>query len=254
MISHAAQRRLQRLTPLASVILLAVALWLLHREFAAHHPRQIVHAIRAIPLDRVLAALGLTAASYAFLPAYDALGLRYVKQQLALPRIMLVGFLAYAFSQSLGFTLLTGGSLRYRLYSAWGLSVVEIGQVIAVSAVAFWLGVTAIAGIAPTMTPGAVLGATPLSPALGRGVGLLLLGIPAGYLTFSVIRQRSFAFHGWELRPPGRTLAVAQVGVGATDSVRTWCRDAMAAHRLEWDVYERAKREFERAGIEIPYP
>ncbi len=37
-------------------------------------------------------------------------------------------------------------------------------------------------------------------------------------------------------------------------SVRAWCRDAMAARRLEWDVYERAKREFEQAGIEIPYP
>ncbi len=227
-ISHAARRRLQHLTPLVSIILLAVALWLLHREFAAHHPRQIVGAIRAIPIGRVLAALGLTIASYAFLPAYDALGLQYVKQRLAYGRIMLVGFLAYAFSQSLGFALVTGGSLRYRLYSAWGLSVVEVGQVIAVAAAAFWLGMTTLAGLALTMTPGAVLRATPLSPALGRLVGILLLAIPAGYLTFSVVRQRSFAFHGWELRPPGRSLAVAQVVVGSID----WIVAAAVAYVL----------------------
>jgi hypothetical protein len=48
-------------------------------------------------------------------------------------RTMLAGFLGYAFSQTLGFSLVTGGSLRYRLYSAWGLSAAEIAELIAVA-------------------------------------------------------------------------------------------------------------------------
>ena len=93
----------------------------------------------------------------------------------------------------MGFALLTGGSLRYRLYSAWGLSAVEVAQVIAVASAAFWLGVAALAGIALTVSPGPVLGAAGLSPLLGRAVGALLLVVPVSYLAFGVIRRRSKA-------------------------------------------------------------
>jgi len=36
--------------------------------------------------------------------------------------------------------------------------------------------------------------------------------------------------------------------------LRAWCQDALAAHRLEYDLLERAKARFSEAGIEIPYP
>jgi small conductance mechanosensitive channel len=36
--------------------------------------------------------------------------------------------------------------------------------------------------------------------------------------------------------------------------LRAWCHDALAAHRLEYDLLERAKARFSEAGIEIPYP
>jgi small conductance mechanosensitive channel len=48
---------------------------------------------------------------------------------------------------------------------------------------------------------------------------------------------------------------VIQLGASSvTLSIRAWCRDALAVHRFEWDIYEQAKRRFEQAGIEIPYP
>ena len=65
--------RLRSFAPLASVGLLAGALWVLHHELAAHHPREIILAVRSLPWRSVVAALALTVASYAFLPAYDAM-------------------------------------------------------------------------------------------------------------------------------------------------------------------------------------
>jgi small conductance mechanosensitive channel len=48
---------------------------------------------------------------------------------------------------------------------------------------------------------------------------------------------------------------VIQLGASSvTLSVRAWCRDAIAAHRFEWDVYEQAKVQLAQAGVEIPYP
>jgi len=60
--------RIRWMAPLLSVSLLAGALWLLHRELATHHPRDILQAMRAMPLSAILAAFGLTVASDAFLP------------------------------------------------------------------------------------------------------------------------------------------------------------------------------------------
>jgi uncharacterized membrane protein YbhN (UPF0104 family) len=92
-VQPVAWRRLQRLIPILSVPLLVGALWLLHRELVVHHPRDILQAIRALPLSAVVTALCLTAASYAVLPAYDAIGLRYVRHPVGVARTMLAGFL-----------------------------------------------------------------------------------------------------------------------------------------------------------------
>lgn len=47
---------------------------------------------------------------------------------------------------------------------------------------------------------------------------------------------------------------VIQLGTSSvTLSLRAWCHDPMAARRFEFDLYERAKRRFDEAGIEIPY-
>lgn len=211
-----------------SVPLLAGALWLLHRELAAHHPRDILHAIRALPLSSVLAAFSLTAASYAFLPAYDAVGLRYVRHPLGLGRTMLAGFLAYGFSQTLGFPLLTGGSLRYRLYSAWGLSAAQIAELIAVAAAAFWLGMATTAGVALAVSPQSILDAVRISPFVLRALGSLLLAVPVGYLAFGALRRRPIMIRGWELAPVGLRLAAGQVVVGCVD----WILAAAVAYVL----------------------
>jgi small conductance mechanosensitive channel len=48
---------------------------------------------------------------------------------------------------------------------------------------------------------------------------------------------------------------VIQLGASSvTLSIRAWCRDAIAAQRFEWDVFELAKTRFASEGIEIPYP
>jgi phosphatidylglycerol lysyltransferase len=227
-VQPAAWRRLQRLTPILSVPLLVGALWLLHRELAVHHPRDILQAIRALPLSAVVTALCLTAASYAVLPAYDAIGLRYVRHPVGVARTMLAGFLAYGFSQTLGFALVTGGSLRYRLYSAWGLSAAEIAQLIAVGGTAFWLGAASVTGVALAVSPQPLAGALGLSPLLAQGTGVVLLVVPAGYLAFGVLWHRPMTIRGWEFQPVGPRLALGQLLAGCID----WSLAAAVAYVL----------------------
>jgi phosphatidylglycerol lysyltransferase len=210
-------RRLQRLTPLVSVALLAGAFWVLHRELAAHHPRDIAHAIAALPTGTVLGALGLTVLCYLVLPLYDALGLRYVGHPLGARRTMLTGFTAYAFSQTLGFSWLTGGSIRFRLYSGWGVSATEIGELIAFTSLTFWLGALTVCGTALVTGSRVVLATFPLPITATRLAGAVMLTISLGYLAMCVLRRRTVSVGGWEIPIPSPRLAGAQLLLGVTD-------------------------------------
>jgi len=209
--------RFRQLAPLVSIALLAVGLWVLRNELAAHHPRDIWRAVGALPLRSLLTALGLTVLSYLVLAGYDALGLRYIHHSLGFWRTLFVGSAAYAFSQSLGFPFLTGGSIRYRLYASWGLSGVEIGEVVGFGIVTFWAGSLALSGLSMAIGPSDALVVFPFPLTVARTVGVGLVAIPICYLVVTIAVQRSFDLGGWTLRLPRPTLAATQIGLGSID-------------------------------------
>ena len=77
----------------------------------------------------------------------DLLAIRYIEKPLAAGKVILTSFISYAFSNNIGLSLLAAGSIRYRLYSAWGLSTEEIARVISFTVATFWLGVCASGGL-----------------------------------------------------------------------------------------------------------
>jgi phosphatidylglycerol lysyltransferase len=204
---------------LAGALVFSIALWSLHHELATLHYRDIRLAIQAVPRTQLLYGLGLTALGYLALVSYDWLALRYIQRPLATRRVAFVGFVAYALSQSLGFPMLLGGSLRYRFYSAWGLSSADIAMAVGFNAVTFWLGVLTIGGavflIEPRATPD-LLGLPVESLAT---IGALLLVLVIGYLVSSAVRKAPLRALGWEFPLPRPSLAVSQVLASSLDWV-----------------------------------
>ena len=103
---------LRRFWPFLAVAIFAGALVVLHRELAAYRFGDIRRSLRAVSPNALALSALITALAYAVLPGYDAAALRYVGSRLPLPRVAFGSFIAYAFSQTLGFPLLTGGSVR----------------------------------------------------------------------------------------------------------------------------------------------
>jgi phosphatidylglycerol lysyltransferase len=196
-------------------VLAALALWSLHRALYAV-PLPAITAIAAeIPRFRIWAALLLTVVCYTVLFGYDALALRYVRRRLQLHRTALASFIAYAFSQNLGFSVLAGASVRCRFWSGWGLSAGEIAQGIAFTSISFWLGVLGVGGCA------LLLNSTPLIVAplgtIPRVFGAILLAPVAIYLGWAARARRPLVIRGWAFPPPRPWLAVAQVVVSTVD-------------------------------------
>ncbi len=193
------------------VLLLGVAAWALQRELHGLHLRDVERGLAAIPRRALLAAAAATALDYLLLSGYDLLALRYAGRTLPTGRVVFTSFIAYAFGNNVGLSLLSSGSVRVRLYSQWGLSAGDVARVVAFTAAQLWAGLLPLAGVAMLLgAPG------PLPPGLARAVGVLALAATAAYLLLAA-RGRELSVRGVAFRLPSLPLAVAQVAVSAAD-------------------------------------
>jgi phosphatidylglycerol lysyltransferase len=195
------------------------------RDYRYH---DIVDSLRAIPAARRALALALTAASYWALTAYDALAVRAIGRALAYRRVAFAAFVGQAFSQSIGLALVTASSIRYRLYTAWGLSAVEVTNVVAFATLTFWLGFAAAGAALFLIAPPALPAALHLPFADARPLGAVLLAAVLGYFAWSVLIRRPVRVRDWEFPPPAPPLAALQVAVAALD----WSLSGMALYAL----------------------
>ena len=209
-------RWLHRVTPLVGVALFAFALWLLHHELRNYHYADLVRVLRNLPHGRLWLAVALTAISYAVLTLYDALGVHYVRRRLSYGRIAMASLVGYGVSMALGFPLLTGAPLRYRMYSRWGLSAGEIARIIAFYSTTFWLGSLAVGGVALLVDPPPLPPQIGIDPAWMRPIGGLLLGLLAAYLVLAGLGTR-MSIRGFRLEMPSLPIALAQVVSSALD-------------------------------------
>lgn len=213
-------RFLRWLTPLITLALLALALGVLHNSLRHYRYREVVEAAREIPDGAIVAAIALTLLAYTILTGYDALALRYVGRPLPYRRVAFGSAIAYGLSQTLGFGVVTGGAVRYRFWSAWGLGNGDIAHAAGFVAATFTVGVVSISGVALLLEPTDTLALLHLPGTLTRLVGLLLVSLVAAYLLWSTFRRgQPIRLRGWELPVPSPGLALAQVGVAALD----WC-------------------------------
>ena len=204
--------------PTLAVLLFGGALWVLHQELRAYHVHEILQRARELSRQRVGLAVLLMVLGYLALTGYDALGLIYIRRTLIYPKIALTSFLAYAFSHNLGFAAVTGSAVRYRLYSGFGLSAVEIARVVALCAVTFWLGFVTLCGATFTVEPVVLPEALHLPAFSVRVIGILFLGILAAYLVWSVVGQ-PLRVRSWDFPPPTVWLSLGQIGISCVDWV-----------------------------------
>ena len=200
--------------PALSVLMLCLALWALYRlagEVSYHQVGEYMHRLRR---GRIGQAIVLTALGYAVMPLYDLFALNAIGRKLPRPRVALISFISYAFSNTLGMAMLVSGSIRYRFYIQAGLSTMEVAKVVLFCTISFWLGLFAITGVTLLFVPiprGLPLGSAHLL------LGIVLCAIPALWLAGGAIFRRPVKLWRWDVRLPPISIGIRQVAVGAID-------------------------------------
>ena len=208
---------LARTVPFLAVALFALAIVVLRRELAAHHYSEIVGHLRSLSRETLLGAIGLTILGYGVLTRYDALAMEYVGRRIEPHKVALASFTAYSLSQTLGFAMFTGGAVRYRFWSSWGLSAPEIARAVGFAGVTLWLGAVTLIGLTLLLEPGVLSGITALHQDLFRVIGVVLLLAVAGYLLFTLLRREPLSVFGWSFEIPRPARALEQVLLSCVD-------------------------------------
>jgi phosphatidylglycerol lysyltransferase len=208
---------LARFAPFGAAAVFAVALWAVHHALAEVSYRTLWRAILSFSPAQVAGAVCLTAVAYLALTGYDALALRYVRHPLRYPRTGIASFISFAFSNSVGLAMLTGASVRGRLYSAWGLSTPVIGRIIAFTAATLWLGVLAVAGLALAVEPATLAPLLHLRATAVFLVGLGCLSVVAVYLAWCASWRTAVHLRGWRFEPPSLSIALGQLAAASLD-------------------------------------
>jgi phosphatidylglycerol lysyltransferase len=212
-------RRLLRLWggPIVILVLLLVSLFVLHNELRQYRYHDLSRAILAIPRMDLLLSLGFTVLAYALLPGYDATALAYVGRPLPLHRVAFSSFISYGLSQTLGFPIVTATSVRYRFWSAWGLSTSEIAQAISFVAATFVLGMILLTGAVFLIEPDATVRVIGFSRPLLQLIGAILLSLVAAYTVWTAVERKPFRLLGWDFPVPSLRIAILQLLVATVD-------------------------------------
>ncbi len=211
------KRTFHKFYPFFGLLLFTIALMVLHHELRIYHLHDILGQLKAIPGFRLLLALVLTSASYVIMTGYDALALKYIQHSLSYGKIALASFTGYAFSNNIGLSMVAGGSVRYRLYSSWGLSVLEITKVVAFCTLSLWIGFFTLGGIVFVLEPMAIPEALHLPFVSARPLGVLFLALVWIYLFLILFRKRPLKFLDWEFTLPPPRLVISQLAVALLD-------------------------------------
>jgi len=179
---------LHRLAPIIVGGIFIGTAWLLFDELKHYHIRDIRHAIGRIPSWRLWAAAGMTVVNYVVLIGYDYLAIRAIGRALSLGKISLASFTGFVTSYNFG-ALLGGTPVRYRLYSEWGFSAVEVVQLVVMMGITFWVGIFGLAGVFFVIRPFPLPTILHLPFEDVRPLGFILLGICGSYLALTAIHK-----------------------------------------------------------------
>ncbi|MEH2046412.1 lysylphosphatidylglycerol synthase domain-containing protein [Nostoc sp.] len=202
---------------LFGLLLLVLSLLAIANELRQYNYRDILNSLAAIPKSRVSWAIWLTALGYLVMIGYDILGFNYINRSLSWNKIAFTNFISSAFSNTIGFALLTGSAIRYRFYASWGVSAVAIAQVIAFANFTFWLGMFAVAGFLFLINPLKIPTQLHLPFATVRPIGIIFLLLVAAYLLGSILIKQPLIIRGHEFRFPSFNISLAQIAISSFD-------------------------------------
>jgi hypothetical protein len=201
-----------------SVLMVTIAAVILVRLLRDIDVDKVIAALQAKSIQQISIAGIFVAVGYLAMTFYDFFALRTIGRDAVPYRIAaLASFTCYTIGHNLGATVFTAGVIRLRIYSAWGLNIIDIAKIAFITGLTFWLGNAFVLGAGMAYAPAAASAVNQLPPWVNRTIGVAGLMIIVGYLLWLTPRRRLIGRSSWQIALPNPRSTVLQIGIGIWD-------------------------------------
>lgn len=209
---------LHRLGVAISITVIGIACYVLYHMLRGIDVNEVIEAIRTTEPRQVAMAALFVAAGYFTLTFYDLFAVRAIGHTHVPYRInALAAFTSYSIGHNVGASVFTGGAVRYRIYSAWGLNAIDVAKICFLAGLTFWLGNAAVLGIGIAYHPEAATSVDQLPPWLNRAVAIMIIMALIGYVAWVWTQPRTVGRGPWAVVLPGGPLTLLQIMIGIVD-------------------------------------
>jgi len=201
-----------------SLAIIGTASFVLYRTLRGIDVREVIQAIETTRPHKIVLATLFVAAGYFTLTFYDLFALRTVGKPHVPYRVAaLAGFTSYAVGHNIGASAFTGGAVRYRIYSLYGLSAIDVAKLCFIAGLTFWLGNATVLGLGILYTPRSASAIDQLPIWFNRTLAVVVLISLASYVAWVWQTPRRIGHSTWVVTLPNGPLTLLQIAIGITD-------------------------------------
>ena len=209
---------LHKLGVVISITVIGIACYVLYHMLRGIDSDEVIDAIKSTEPRQIALAALFVAAGYFTLTFYDLFALRTIGRRDVPYRIAaLAGFTSYSIGHNVGASVFTGGAVRYRIYSAWGLNAIDVAKICFLAGLTFWLGNAAVLGLGIAYHPEAAVPIDHLPPWLNRVIGISMLMVLVAYVGWVWSAPREIGQGEWKVRLPSGPSTLLQICIGILD-------------------------------------
>lgn len=211
------KRMIKKLISWAGLFFFAVAAYVLYRQLSKYSFDDIKEALFSIPPHNLLMACLASIGGYVALSSYDYLALRYIGRKLSPLKWIFAGFIGFSVSNNAGHAIVSGGTIRYRLYTRWRFHGQEIVRMVTFSGFTYLVACFFLIIMGYFLTPNHAFGDGSVSKLtteivmLISAIGLLV------YFGATLFYKKPIVIKGIEFDIPNFKMALAQVFIGGAD-------------------------------------
>jgi glycosyltransferase 2 family protein len=210
----------KRLGVALSLLIIALAITHLVRTLKGVDTSIVLVALTEIEPHRIALAALCVVGAFCTLTFYDFFALRTIGRNHVPYRIAAMSsFTSYTIGHNIGATVFTGGAIRFRIYSDYGLTAIDVAKICFLSGLTFWLGNLFVLGIGMTWHPWAASYMDLLPDEMNRLIGIGCLAAIVAYFVWLLTgeKRRELGQNGWKVVLPSAKLTLLQVLIGVVD-------------------------------------
>lgn len=207
----------RKLAPLLWLAFMGAAAWVLTHRLRATDFGEILRQLASLPVSALVIATACSAGTYALVGIYEGMAVRLATGRRMRAYAFRTAVTANPIARSIGFAIVSGGALRYRMYAAQGLSLPRIGAVIVLVAMPYFFAVGWLIDLSVLLNIEQASAALRLPPALLVALGVAGLAKDIGWLVFLWLRKEPITLLKRSIPLPGPKHGLAQIAFGLAE-------------------------------------